>query len=317
MQVALAKKAEPDFRSKLNKTFKRWWFYRFLLLLLVPGIIFYVIFSYFPMYGVIIAFKDYKFTKGILGSPWIGFMHFQRFLNGEAFWEVARNTVLISFYKLIFGFPAPIILALLLNEVRHSKVKKTIQTITALPNFLAWTVLAGILIQLLSPSLGPINYLIRSVGLKPIYFLGDPKWFRSVLVVSSIWKSVGWSSIIYLASISNVNPELYESATIDGASRFQRAVYITIPSISNMIVLLFIFSISSLVGDDFDQIFNLYNTAVYEVGDVISTYTFRIGITQMQYSFGAAVGLFLNVISLLLMFITNFIARRYSDYGIW
>ena len=317
MQVALARKAEPDFRSKLTKALKRCWFYRFLLLLLVPGIIFYVIFSYFPMYGVIIAFKDYKFTKGILGSSWIGFMHFQRFLNGEAFWEVARNTVLISSYKLIFGFPAPIILALLLNEVRHSKVKKTIQTITALPNFLAWTVLAGILIQLLSPSLGPINYLIRAVGLDPIYFLGDPKWFRSVLVASSIWKGVGWSSIIYLASISNVNPELYESATIDGASRFQRAVYITIPSISNMIVLLFIFNISSLVGDDFDQIFNLYNTAVYEVGDVISTYTFRIGITQMQYSFGAAVGLFLNVISLFLMFITNFIARRYSDYGIW
>lgn len=291
--------------------------YKYLLLLLLPGLIYYIIFKYGPMYGILIAFKNYKFRLGILNSPWIGLENFKTLFNTPDFWKVLRNTLLIGSYKLIFGFPAPIILAILLNEIDSKFYKRSVQTISSLPHFLSWVILAGLIMKLLSPSEGPINKIIIAFGGKPIYFLANKKWFRSVLVTTSIWQSIGWDSIIYIASISNINPELYEAAYMDGCNRFQKIFYITIPNILPVITVMFILSVGYIITDDFDQIFNLYNEAVYEVGDVISTYTYRMGLQQMKFGFSTAVGLFQNGIAFILILITNAITKKFSEYGVW
>lgn len=285
--------------------------------MLIPVLIFYIVFHYGPMYGIVIAFKDFYPLRGILESPWVGLKHFREVFGGLFFWDVFRNTVIISTYKLIFGFPAPIILALLINEIRRMGFKKTIQTITYLPHFISWVVLAGMFIEFLSPTRGPINVILQSMGQKPIYFLGDPKLFRGVLVSTSIWKEVGWGTIIYLAAMSGVDPELYDVADLDGAGRFQKMWNITLPSILPVIVIMLIFSAGSIINDDFDQIFNLLNSSVMQVGDVISTYVYREGLTKMNYSYATAVGLFKNIIAFALVLLTNSIARKTSEYSIW
>lgn len=297
--------------------FRNYWNNRYLVLLLLPALICLVIFSYGPMPGVIIAFKDYQFKKGIWGSPWVGIENFQMLFNMKSFKEVFANTLIISFYKLITGFPAPIIFALFLNEIRQVKFKKTVQTISYLPHFVSWIALGGLFIQFLSPSVGPINLILQACGQKPIFFLGDPLWFRSVLVTTSLWKSFGWGSIVYLASISNISPQLYEAADIDGAGRFRKMWSITLPEMAPVITIMFILSVSSLVNDDFDQIFNLYNKAVYSVGDVLGTYIYRVGLVDMKYSFSTAVGLFRNVLAIILLVLANTISKRVNDYGIW
>jgi putative aldouronate transport system permease protein len=239
--------------------------------------------------------------------------------EGLGFKRVFINTIKISFLKLIFGYPAPIIFAILLSEVFHTKFKKTVQTITYLPHFISWVVLAGLFRTFLSPSIGPINMIIKAMGSKPVFFIADPKWFRSVLVTTSIWKGFGWSSIIYLAAISGINPELYEASIIDGANRFQRALYITLPSIIPVITITFIFAVGGIINDDFQQIYNFLNDAVLGVGDVISTYTYRRGLISYEYSYAAAVGLFKNVIGFILIIITNLLSKKISEgeYGIW
>ncbi|WP_262676293.1 ABC transporter permease [Paenibacillus sp. J5C2022] len=316
MSVAVGSKDSPRERSK-----RRWWvsYYKqkYLVLLFVPAIIYYIVFQYLPIYGIMIAFKDYRFSEGIWGSQWVGLEHFRDLFSLGSFWEVFRNTIVISFYKLIFGFPAPIILALLLNEVRHVLFKRTVQTISYMPHFLSWVVIAGLFVQFLSPSIGPINIFLQSIGLKPIYFLADPSWFRGVLVASDIWKDVGWGTIIYLAALTSINPELYEASTVDGANRIQNIFYITLPSMLPVITIMFIFAVGKIVNDDFDQIFNMYNPAVYSVGDVLSTYTYRRGMVEMEYSFATAVGLFKNVIAFVLIVMTNALAKKWNDYGLW
>ncbi len=294
-----------------------YWKQRYLVLLFVPAILYYVFFKYLPMYGVQIAFKNYKFRMGIWGSPWVGLENFEALFTMGSFWEVLRNTFIISGLKLLLGFPAPILLALLLNEVRSSRFKRTVQTISYLPHFLSWVVLAGIFIQFLSPSIGPINILIKSLGGKPIYFLGDAKYFRSVLVLTDIWRSVGWESIVYLAALTSINPEFYEAAHMDGATRWQCTRYITLPSLSPVITIMLILAVGKIINDDFDQVYNLYNEAVYSVGDVLSTYTYRRGLVKMEFGFATAVELFKNVISLILILSTNKIANKINDYGIW
>lgn len=291
--------------------------YRELYLMLIPVIAYYVIFHYVPMYGAQIAFKDYKFNLGIIRSPWVGFEHFEYLFSLRSFKEILRNTILISTYKLIFGFPAPIILAILLNELRIIPYKKAVQTISYLPHFLSWVILAAIFTQLLSPSTGALNILLTKLGFEPIFFLGDKSWFRSVLVFTSVWKGVGWGSIIYLASIAGINPEIYEAAIVDGAGRMRRIWHVTLPGLTPVITILLIFAIGRLTLDDFDQIFNLYNPSVYSVGDVISTYTYRKGLIELQYSFSAAVGLFQNAISLVLIVLVNWVTKRFNEYGIW
>ncbi len=294
-----------------------YWRYRELYLMLIPVIAYYVVFHYVPMYGAQIAFKDYKFNLGIIRSPWVGFEHFQYLFSLRSFKEIFRNTILISTYKLIFGFPAPIILAILLNELRIIPYKKAVQTVSYLPHFLSWVILAAIFTQLLSPSTGALNILLTKLGFEPIFFLGDKSWFRSVLVFTSVWKGVGWGSIIYLASIAGINPEIYEAAIVDGAGRMRRIWHVTLPGLTPVITILLIFAIGRLTLDDFDQIFNLYNPSVYSVGDVISTYTYRKGLVELQYSFSAAVGLFQNAISLVLIVIVNWVTKRFNEYGIW
>ena len=290
-----------------------------LVLMFLPVIVYFVIFKYIPMAGIVIAFKNYRIKQGMFGSAWCGLANFTKVFATPTFARSVRNTLTISAMKLLFGFPAPIILALMLNEISHARFKKTVQTITYLPHFLSWVVLAGMFQQLLSPNNGAVNAVLREVfGLKnAIYFLGDNRYFRGTLIVTDIWKNVGWSSILYLATISGIDPALYEAATVDGASRWQCTLYITIPSLVSTIVVMLILNIGSIMDAGFDQVFNLYNSAVYQTGDIIDTYVYRYGLGDMKYSLATAVGLFKNVIAFVLVVGTNIIARRISGEGIW
>lgn len=288
-----------------------------LTIMFLPVIVYFIIFRYIPMYGITLAFKDYRFNLGILGSPWVGLENFQDLFAFRTFTRAFRNTLIISVLKLAVGFPMPIILALILNEVRHLRFKKIMQTISYLPHFLSWVVLAGVFIQLFSPSTGAVNYVLGLLGIDPIYFLGDNKWFRTILVSTSVWKDIGWGSIIYLAAITGIDLSMYEAAICDGATRFQRMWYITLPSILPQITILLILSIGSLLDAGFDQIFNLYNAAVYETSDIIDTYVYRIGMWDMKYSLATAVGLFKNGIGFLLVVTANFITKKINDTGVW
>ncbi|MBW7453033.1 ABC transporter permease [Paenibacillus sepulcri] len=290
---------------------------KLLLLFLLPAFVWYFIFYYIPMYGLTIAFKDFQIMDGILGSPWIGFENFNQMFHTYEFIRVLRNTLIISGLKLLFVYTSGIVLALVLNEIFHDKFKKIVQTISYLPHFLSWVIIGSIMIELLSPVSGLVNNIIKALGGKAIYFLADPNWFIPVLIVSDIWQSVGWGSIIYLAAITGVDPQIYESATIDGAGRFTKIWRITLPSIMNVIIIMMIFNIGNLMNAGFDQIFNLYNPRVYEVGDIIDTYVYRVGLTQMNYSFSTAVGLFKNAIGLALVLLVNRVANRFGQTGLW
>jgi putative aldouronate transport system permease protein len=316
-KVSLRYRGRTQAKGPLHNMAALYWKHRYLVFLFLPAVIYYAVFCYAPLYGVQIAFKNFIFRLGVMKSPWVGLDNFQRLFSMGSFRQVFMNTVIISSLKLFFGFPAPIIFALLLNEMRALRFKKAVQTISYLPHFVSWVILGGLFIQFLSPSTGPINIVLKSIGFKPIYFLADKNWFRPVLVLTSIWKGIGWGSIIYLASLSGIDPGLYEAADIDGAGRFRKIISITLPSLIPVITIMFIFSVGSIVKDDFDQIFNLYNPAVYSVGDVLGTYTYRVGLVDMQYSFSTAVGLFTNVISFVLIVITNWITKRVNEYGLW
>ncbi len=293
--------------------------YGALTLMFLPVVIYFFIFKYIPMGGIVIAFKDFIVTKGIFGSEWIGLENFEKAFRLGTFRRSVTNTLTISGLKLLINFPAPIILALMMNEVTHLRFKKTVQTISYLPHFLSWVVLAGMFQQLLSPNNGPVNAILRDVfGVKEsIYFLGSNEYFRATLVVTDLWKNAGWSSIIYLATIAGIDPTLYEAATVDGATRWQCTRYITLPSLASTIVIMLILSVGSIMDAGFDQVFNLYNSAVYRTGDIIDTYVYRYGIGEMKYSFATAVGLFKNVIAFILVVGTNLITRRLSGEGIW
>ncbi|MBO9598151.1 MAG: sugar ABC transporter permease, partial [Cohnella sp.] len=288
-----------DRNKRIKAAFSgRWSKYGFYYLMLLPAFVCFILFEYAPMYGVLMAFKNYRFVDGILGSPWVGFEYFEQFFNDIFFWRIIRNTLIISGLHILFGFPAPIVLALLLNEVFHSKFKKIAQSLSYLPHFMSWVILAAIMVELLSPSRGAINYIITSFGGNPIHFLAEPNMFIGVLVVSHVWQGIGWGSIVYLAAIAGINQDQYESATIDGANRFQQMLYITIPSLVPIMTILFILSMGKIMNAGFDQIFNLYNPAVYSVADIIDTYVYRIGLLEAKYGFATAVGLFKNMIGL-------------------
>lgn len=291
---------------------------KWLFIMMLPGILWFALFHYLPMYGVIIAFKDYRAISGILGSEWVGLEHFQRLFGDPYFFKILWNTVYLSFLKLLWVFPAPIILALLLNEIRFDKFKRTVQTISYMPYFLSWVIVSGLVLEALSPSTGIVNNVIRFFGGDPIFFVTEVHWFRAVLVSSELWKTMGYSSIIYLASIAGIDPQLYESAVIDGAGRFKRAIYITLPSLIPVISILLILSISSLFNAGFDQIINLYNPQVYDVADIIDTYVFRTGLAGAQYSYATAVGVFKSVAAFILLVSANMLVKLLDkDYAIW
>ena len=288
-----------------------------LALMFLPVVAYFVIFKYVPMYGVTLAFKNFNISKGILASPWNGLENYRKLFRAGTFLRAVRNTAEISLLKLVFGFPMPIILALLLNELRFLRFKKIVQTISYLPHFLSWIILAGLFMQLFSPSSGPVNYILQQFGVSPIYFMADNNWFRFVLIITEIWKGMGWGSIVYLAAIAGINQELYEAAECDGAGRFLCMWYITIPLIAPTIAILFILNLGGIMDAGFDQIFNLYSTVVYESADIIDTYVYRYGLGQMQYSNATAVGLFKNAIGFALVIITNAITKKLGDVGIW
>lgn len=319
---ASAQKAPVRSKKKENgfvRTLKSYGKQYQLVLMFLPAAITLALFAYAPMYGLTIAFKDFVLLKGISGSPWVGLENFRKLLTAPSFSEVFANTIKISFLRLIFGFPAPILLALLLNEVGNARFKKVVQTISYLPHFLSWVVLAGIVIQILSPSSGIVNQIIVMFGGNPIYFVADPRYFVPMLIVTGIWKEVGWGTVVYLASITSISPELYEAATIDGAGRFQKMLHITLPALRPVVSIMFILNSGNLINAGFDQIYNLYNPAVYKVADIIDTYVYRRGLLDMKYSFSSAAGLFKNIISFALVLTTNGLVKVISgkENGIW
>lgn len=293
-------------RNQYIKNFTKHWM---LYVMILPGIIFYIVFKYIPLFGSVIAFQDYQIFKGIWNSPWVGLENFQFLFSYQDFFLVLRNTATIAFYQLVFSFPAPIILALLFNEVRILLVKKTLQSLFYLPHFLSWVVVGGIVFELLSTQ-GIVNVVLGFFDVEPILFMQEEKYFRTIVVLSGIWKEIGWGTIIYLAAIAGINPNLYEAALVDGASRWKQTIHITIPMLFPTILVLFLLNIGNFLELGFDQIFNLLTPMTYSVGDIIETYVYRAGVLQGQYSMTTAIGLFQSVIGFALLWIFNRLARK-------
>ena len=287
-----------------------------LYLLVLPVLLFYILFSYKPMYGAIIAFKNYAPARGIWESDWVGFDHFIRFFNSVYFFRLIRNTLLLSVYSLIFGFPAPILLALLLNEVRNKKFKSITQTVTYLPHFISMIVITGMIVNF-SMTTGLINDIIVFFGGERSPLLQNQHLYRTIYVASSIWQEVGWGSIIYLAALAGVDSELYEAAMIDGAGKFKQLIYVTLPSIMPTIIIMLILKMGSLMSIGYEKTILLYNPSTYETADIISSYVYRIGLLEQNWSYSTAIGLFNSVINLFLLILTNKISRKYSETSLW
>lgn len=287
-------------------------------MMLLPAVILVVIFHYLPMAGLTIAFQKFIPAKGIFGDQqWNGLDNFRYVMQLPSFWQVIYNTVFIALLKIVFSLLVPIIIAIMINEVSNTKLKRSIQTVIYLPHFLSWVVLGGIFIDLLSPSDGLVNILIRSLGGKPVFFLGDNKWFPFTMVGTEIWKEFGYGTIVYLAAITSIDPGLYEAAQIDGANRWQQTKAVTLPGMRMVIVLLMVLSLGNLLNAGFDQIFNLYSPPVYESGDIIDTFVYRLGLLDAQFGPATAVGLFKSVVSLLFISTSYFFAYRFADYRIF
>lgn len=286
------------------------------LLLLLP-FLYFLIFHMFPIYGVQIAFKKYSAAKGIFGSRWVGFDHFENFFSSYYFSVVMKNTLLLSFGQLILGFPAPLLLALSINEVEHQGFKRTIQTVTYLPHFLSVAVVVAMLKSFLSPSVGAINQIIEMLGGESYYFMSDPAWFKPLYIISGIWQNMGWGSIVYLAALSSISVDIYEAARIDGASRMQRIIYINLPHLLPTICTLFILNTGKVMSLGFEKVFLMQNPLNIDTSEIISTYIYKKGILNAQYSFSTAVGLFNSVINLFLVLVVNGISRKINETSIW
>lgn len=290
---------------------------KYLYILLIPCVVYFFIFNYIPMYGVIMAFKDFNFAKGILGSPWVGLDNFRYMFGLSDFYQVFWNSFYLGILRLVFGFPFPILLALFLNEMRSLIFQRVSQTIIYLPHFISWVVIGGILVNFLSPTWGVVNIFLGKFGFDPIFFLADTDYFRPIVILSSIWKESGWGSIIYLAAIAGINSELYEAASIDGAGRLKKLWYITLPGIKSTIVVLFLLRLGQIMGNGFEQIFVLQNPMNLSVSEVFETCAYRVGILGGRFSFGTTVGLFTSVIGLIFLLIGNAIAKLFKEEGIW
>ncbi|WP_426454990.1 ABC transporter permease [Paenibacillus sp. S-38] len=286
--------------------------------MLLPGLLFIVIFSYIPMAGIMIAFQKFIPAKGLFGNQkWIGWDNFEYVSSLPNFGQVLWNTLFIASLKLILGLIVPIVFAVLLNELKNEFVKRSVQTTIYLPYFLSWVVLGGILIDILSPSGGIMNSFLKAIGLPEVFFLGDNHWFPGTLIVSDVWKNFGYGTIVYLAAITNIDPGLYEAATIDGANRWHKIWHITLPGMRMVIVLLSVLSLGQLLNAGFDQVFNLYSPQVYESGDILDTFVYRIGLLDAQYGVATAVGFFKSVVSLILISTSYFFAYKFAKYRIF
>ncbi|MEW4415032.1 ABC transporter permease subunit [Clostridium sp. AN503] len=295
---------------------KDWSRNRSLYLLMLPVLLFYILFHYKPMYGAIIAFKEYTPALGVAKSPWVGLENFTRFFNSVYFGRLIKNTILLSLYNLILGFPAPIILALLLNEVRNKKFKSLTQTVTYLPHFISLIVVTGMLTDF-GMTNGLFNDVIEMFGGSRAPLLQDPKLYRSIYVFSSIWQEVGWGSIIYLSALAGVDSQLYEAAQIDGAGKWKQLIHVTLPAIAPTIIIMFILKTGSLMNMGYEKTILLYNASTYETADIISSYIYRIGLLEQDWSYSTAIGLFNSVINFGLLLFTNKMSRRYSETSLW
>lgn len=301
-------------RRSLWKTVKR---DKYLMLLIVPVVVYYIIFQYLPMYGVIISFKDFSPGKGILGSPWVGFRWFEEFFHSINFGRIIRNTILLNVYNLLWGFPAPIIFALLLNEVKNGLFRRGVQTVSYLPHFITTVIVVGFMSNFLNPTDGIVNILLKEFFGFSKNFMADPQWFRTIYVSSEIWQQFGWNSIMFIAALTTIDQCLYESAMIEGANRWQQMRYISLPGIAPTIIILLIFSIASLLSVGFEKVILMYNPLTYETADVISTYVYRKGIIEARYDFGSAVGLCNSFISLILLVIANTTSKKLTETSLW
>ncbi|WP_246873736.1 ABC transporter permease [Paenibacillus dendritiformis] len=310
---SLETKADRSFLQRVIRDAK---LNKYVYLMLLPVVAYYAIFHYAPMYGIQIAFKDYSPALGFLDSPWAGFKYFEEFFNSHFFWRIVRNTLLLSLCELIFSFPAPIILALMLNEIRHQLFKRAVQTITYIPHFISIVVIVGMMVDFLARD-GLINNILSWFGVEAVAYLREPGWFRTLYISSGIWQGVGWGTIIYLAAISNIDPSLYEAAKVDGASKWRQVVHITIPGIMPVVIILLILQMGSIMSVSTDKILLMYNSSTYETADVIGTYVYRKGLLEANYSYSTAIGLFNSVINFALLILANTVSRRTSDSKLW
>ncbi|MGV2886248.1 ABC transporter permease [Paenibacillus taichungensis] len=299
-----------------HKFFKRFWKQRYLFLMVLPGFLVVLVFSYFPMYGMQIAFKKYSAVRGMWGSEWVGFKYFILFFQDPMAMRVLKNTILLGIYSLLWGFPAPIILALLFNELKFPKFKKAVQTISYLPHFISTVIIVGIL-RTFTERDGLFNKIAGWFGIDPIVFLSEPEWFRTIFISSNIWQGIGFGTILYLAALSSVDPTLHDVASIDGANRWQKVLNINWPHIKPTTIILLILSLSGILGTDFQKILMLYNPDTYEVADVIGTYLYREGIMGSRFEYTTAIGLFQSLVAFILLIGANMLSRKVSDTSIW
>ncbi len=300
-----------------SATWRRICRFKWLYVMLLPGVIYYLIFKYGPMVGLLAAFKDYQPFLGFFQSPWVGLKHFARFFGGDSFLRILGNTLIISFLNLVFYFPAPIIMALLLNEVKNRFFKSGVQSLICVPHFLSWVIIAGISYELFTTEGGVINVALQDLfGIEPVNFLGSEFWFRPLIIFQHIWKESGWGTIIFLAALAGVDMEMYEAAKLDGATRWQQIIYITLPAIKTTVITMLILQLGKVMETGFDQIFLMQNSMNRNVSEVIDTYVYTMGMKNGQLSFATAVGMFKSVVGLILVLISNFVANKTGEEGI-
>ena len=301
-------------RKKAKKVLERDW--QLLLLCLLP-LLFFVIFHYIPMYGVQIAFKDFRAVDGIWGSEWVGLKHFKRFFSSSQFWPLIKNTLGLSFLQILLGFPIPIILAIMLNQTKNKKFRKFVQSVAYCPHFISIVVLTGMLYIFLSPRNGIINNVIQLFGEEPIFFLGDAKYFKMTFVISGIWQNAGWSAIIYIAALAGISPDLYEAAQVDGASKWQRIRHIDIPGILPTVVMMLILEMGKVMSLGFQKAYLMQNAQNLAASEIISTYIYKVGMIDAQYSYSAAINLFNNLVNIILLVTVNHISKKLTDNSLW
>jgi putative aldouronate transport system permease protein len=320
LEKAIITNNKPNINKKMGlnyaatKSFKKHWQ---LYIFVIPPLLFFLIFKYYPMVNAVLAFKDYNVIKGIWGSPWVGFKHFESFFNNPVFWDLVKNTISISGYLLLAGFPIPIILALMLNEIRNGKFKRFVQLVSFAPYFISTVVMVSIIFLLMAPRLGFFNVALNYFGMNSINFLGEPGMFRSIYVWSDIWQTAGYSAVIYLAALAGVDPTLYEAAKVDGASRFQKILNVDLPGILPTIIIILILNVGSVMAIGYEKIYLLQNPLNLINSEIIATYVYRVGLLNANYSFATAVGLFNSLINLVLLLTVNMLAKRFSNNSIW
>lgn len=304
------KPKRSSFRKDFNDS-------KYLLILFLPCLLYYIIFRYVPMWGVLVSFKDYKVFKGFFASPWVGFKYYEMFFNSPDAFIIIKNTLILGILTLLWTFPAPIIFALILNEVKSRKFKKLTQTISYMPHFISQVIVVGMVMMFLSPTHGIVNTVIELFGGAKINFMVQPGWFRPVYIISEIWQGMGWGAIVYLAALTNVDPQLYEAAIMDGASRWKQTIYVTLPCIIPTIITMFLLRTGSILEVGFEKVLLMQNPAIYSTSDVISTFVYRQGLISGNISYASAVGLFNSVVNLFFVVSANFLAKKYSETSLW